>query len=259
MTLPPKDLLKAVGTGTRRGFQNAKNNYKEIFSEFAGGTEAVMLSNLIGALSNIFFKSAGNVVRIFRQSYVALVEAGRVLFINPDNYTFGERMRAVIKILATGASLAVGTAVSDAIGVVGFYESPVLGDIVPPFCGVFVSGIMSCTFLYFLDRSELMNRLFHSLDRLHNIDTDVNYYRQQADYFEKQAAELANINLTQFKKEAVFYRQMADSLEAAKTEEELNKVLRKAMETADVLIPWKGWESFDSYMNDEKSAPLVFE
>ena len=255
----PKDLLEAVGKGAQRGFQNAKKNYREIFSEFADGTKMVMVSDLVGALSNIFFKSAGDVIRIFRQSYVSLVEAVKVLFINPDNYVFGERMRAVIKILAIGASLAMGTAVSDAIGAVGFYESPVLGDIVPPFCGVFVSGIMSCTLLYFLDRSEIMNRLFRSLDKMHNIDTDVNYYRQQGDYFEKRAAELANIDLAQFKKETVFYRQMADSMDAAETEEELNEVLKKTMETANVLIPWEGWESFDSYMDNDKSAPLVFE
>lgn len=252
------DFLNALGKGIKRGFERAKEKYKELFSKFLSGVVAGALSSLTTTLCNIFFTTAKNVVRIIRQSYASLVEACKVLFINPDNYTFGERMRAVVKILATGASVVVGAIVSEAVSNTGIKAIPVLCDIVPSFCGAFVSGIMSCTLLYFLDRSELMNKLFHALDGLHTIETEINYYRQQADFFERYAAELVEIDLVQFKKEVAFYDQIADSLEAAETEEELNIVLKNAMITANILVPWKGYESFDEFMNDSK-AHLVFE
>lgn len=91
------DFLNALGKGIKRGFERAKEKYKELFSKFLSGVVAGALSSLTTTLCNIFFTTAKNVVRIIRQSYASLVEACKVLFINPDNYTFGERMRAVVK------------------------------------------------------------------------------------------------------------------------------------------------------------------
>lgn len=251
------DFLRAIGNGLKRGFERAKEKYKVLFSKFLSGAMAGALSSLTTTLCNIFFTTAKNVVRIIRQSYASLVEAGKVLFINPENYTFGDRMRTVAKILATGASVVVGVVVSDAVGNTGIKAFPVICDIVPSFCGAFISGIMSCTLLYFLDRSELMNKLFHVLDGLHTIETEINYYRQQADYFERYAAELEQIDLEQFKKEITFYGHIANSLEATETEQELNSVLKNALKTANILMPWSGYESFDQFMGD-KSVKLVF-
>lgn len=252
------EFFKALGRGIKQGFERAKEKYAELFSRFFSGAVAGALSSLTTTLCNIFFTTAKNVVRIIRQSYASLVEAGKVLFINPDNYTFGDRMKAVVKILATGASVVAGVIVSEAIGKTPVGAIPVLGDIIQTFCGSFVTGIMSCTLLYFFDRSELMQKLFKALDNLHTIETEINYYRQQTDYFERYAAELMEIDLEQFKKEASFYESTAIKLEGAKTEDELNSVLKQALKEIGVAIPWSGYESFDHFMSD-KSARLVFE
>lgn len=252
------EFLKTVGRGIKRGFERAKEKYAELFSRFLSGAAAGALSSLTTTLCNIFFTTAKNVVRLIRQSYASFVEAGKVLFINPGNYTFGDRMRAVVKILATGASVVTGVIVSDAIGKTPVGAVPVLGDVVQTFCGSFVTGIMSCTFLYFLDRNELMQKLFRTLDKLHTIETEINYYRQQADYFERYAAELMNIDLAQFQKETVLYHNIAARLENAKTESELNAVLTQAFQDVGAVIPWNGYKSFDNFM-DDKSARLVFE
>lgn len=198
------ECLTALGCGLKRGFERAKEKYADLFSRFFSGTAAGVLASLTTTLCNIFFTTAKRTVRIIRESYASLVEAGKVLFINPDNYTFGERMRAVAKILATGSSIVAGVLVSEAIGKLGIDAISVAGDIIQTFCGALVTGILSCTLLYFLDRNELMNRLFHVLDKLPTIETEINYYRQQADYFERYAAELMDVDMEQFKKEIVF-------------------------------------------------------
>lgn len=251
-------FFKALGRGIKQGFERAKEKFAELFSRFFSGAVAGALSSLTTTLCNIFFTTAKNTVRVIRQTYASLVEAGKVLFINPDNYTFGDRMKAVVKILATGASVVAGVIVSEAIGKTPVGAIPVLGDIIQTFCGSFVTGIMSCTLLYFFDRSELMQKLFKALDNLHTIETEINYYRQQADYFERYAAELMEIDLEQFKKEALFYESTAIKLEGAKTEDELNSVLKQALKEIGIAIPWSGYESFDKFMSD-KSARLVFE
>lgn len=252
------EFMKALGRGIKRGFERAKEKYAELFERFLSGAAAGALASLTTSLCNIFFTTAKNAVRIIRQCYASLVEAGKVLFINPDHYAFGDRMRAVVKILAAGASVVTGVIVSEIIESTPIGAIPVIGDIVQTFCGSFVAGIMSCTLLYFLDRNELMQKLFSALNNLHTIETELQYFRQQADYFERYAAELMSIDLAQFRKETAFYGSIADRLASAATETELNTVLKQAMTEMGVKLPWHGHESFQQFMADE-NAHLVFE
>lgn len=252
------EFFTTLGYGIQHGFERAKQKYPELFSRFLNGAVSGALASLTTTLCNIFFTTAKNTVRVIRQSYTSIVEAGKVLFINPQNYTFGDRMRAVVKILATGASMVAGVVVSDVIAKSPIGMIPVLGDAVTAFGGAFIGGIMSCTLLYFIDRSELSQRLFHALDGLHTIETEINYYRQQADYFERYAAEIMNIDLEQFRKEVALYGAIVVNFENAKTDAELNIVLKKAFHDLGMMMPWGNHQSFDDFMED-KNAHLVFE
>ena len=216
------------------------------------------MSSLTTTLCNIFFTTAKNSVRIIRQSYASLVEALKVLFINPDDYEFGDRMRAVVKILSVGASITVGILVSDAISHTTLGALGETGQIVQNFCGVFVTGIMSCTLLTFLDRSSVINSLVNSLNQIHTIETEVNYYRRWAEYFERYAAELMQIDLVQFEKESEACNAIAVQLDAAQTADELNYILKQAFQSRNIPLPWEGFSDFDAFMS-HSSARLVFQ
>lgn len=250
------ELLSSIGNGIKRGFANAKEKYKEVLAKFQEGAVAGALSSLTTTLCNIFFTTSKNAIKIIRQTYASIVQAAKILFINPDNLPFGERMRAVVKILATGASVVVGSIVSEVVGKTAIGVIPVIGDMVQTFCGTLVTGIMSCTMLYFFDRSEVMNKLVHVLNNLHTVSTEVNYFYQQAAYFEKYAAELMKIDFKKFSEETAIYYSLALKIENAKSETELNTMLKNALNAIGVKIPWEG--DFDSFMNN-KNAVLVFE
>lgn len=250
------ELLTAIGNGIKRGFVNAKSKYKELLNKFKEGAIGGALSSLTTTLCNIFFTTAKNVVKIIRQSYVSIVQAAKILFINPDNLPFGERMRAIVKVLATGASVVAGSLVAEALGKTPIGAIPIAGDIIQTFCGVFVTGIMSCTLLYFFDRSELINKLVKSLNKFHTIENEVDYFRRQAEYFEKFAAKLMEIDIKKFKEEAEMFTTLTFEIENAKNNYELNIILKKALSTIGVRIPWEG--DFNNFMND-KNTVLVFE
>ena len=144
-------------------------------------------------------------------------------------------MRAAAKILATGASVVVGVLVNEAVSKI--VTLPVVGEIVPAFCGAFISGIMSCTMLTFLDRSELVNKLMASLNNLRSIEDDINYYKEQAAYFERYAAELEKIDLDAFRKETAIYNRIADQIASIQSEEDLNQALKKAYEMCGLSLP----------------------
>ena len=122
----------------------------------------------------------------------------------------------------------------------------------------FVTGILSCTFLYFLDRSPLIHKLTDFFNALPSMQHIVNYYKQQAAYFAEYAAKLMEIDIEQFKQETALYISLASNLENAKTEQELNTMLYTAAETIGMKIPWHTHSSFDSFMKD-KNARMVFE
>ena len=249
-------FFSSLGNGIKYGFQRAKEKYKDVFERFIDGAVSGALSSIVTTLTNIFFTTAKNTVRIIRQAFASLVQAAKVLFLNPDNYSFGERMRAVAKILATAASVITGILVSEAINDSPIGKIPVIGDIVQTFCGTFVTGIMSCTLLFVLDHNEIINKIVRALD--FGMDNAVDYYRRQADMMEAYAAELMKIDLAKFRKEVSMYKNIAVNIENASTETELNHVLKEAYASINAEIQWKGYDSFDSFMKDKK-ATLVFE
>lgn len=250
-------LLTNIGNGIKRGVENLKTKYKELWAKFAEGALAGALSSVTTTLCNIFFTTAKNVVRLIRQTYASLVEACKILFINPDNLPFGQRMKAAAKVLAAGASVVAGTIVQEALQKTPLGAIPIVGDVISVFCGTAVTGIMTCSLLYFLDHSDMIQKCVGFLDKLHFIDPEVNYFRSQAAYFEAFAAKLENIDLEKFRIEITTYRTLVDNLEVARTEVELNAALQNAVEAIGVTIPW-GEGDFNLFMLD-RSRTLVFQ
>ncbi len=92
-----------------------------MFSKFLGGATAGVLASLTTTL---------------------IVEACKVLLINPDTYPFGERVRSTAKILATGSSVVVGVLVQEALADLPLGTLPLAEDVVPVFCRIAGSPIL---------------------------------------------------------------------------------------------------------------------
>lgn len=248
-----KDMFEAVARGVKKGVENAKVKYKEILSKFGEGFLSGALSSLTTTICNIFFTTAKSLVKCIRQIYASVVEAGKILLFNPENLMFGDRIKAATVILATGASVLVGTAVGELIGKTPIGAIPGVGTFVTSFCSALVSGLLSCTLLIFLDRSKFMNKAISALNR---IPSEVNNYKEIADALERLAAKLENLDIAKFRAETERYRDIAIKIGAAESEEELNDLLHSAYKVFDIKIPWEG--DFDTFMGN-KSNRLVFE
>lgn len=251
------EFMTKIADGVKRGVESAKNKYRELLAKFSQGAVAGILSSVTTTICNIFFTTAKNVVRILRHTWASIVEAAKVLFINPDNYELGDRMRAVVKILATGASVVVGVLVSEAMENTPIGKIPVVGEIVQTFCGTLVTGIMSCSLLYFLDRSAIVNKLVASLNNMHTMSTEVAYFRDQAEYFEEYAAKLMDMDIESFRKETEMYNNLIISIDGAESESEINSIFKAAIKLLGGQLPWDESMSFDDFMSD-KSQHLEF-
>lgn len=246
-------MLESVATGVKKGVERAKEKYKDILAQFGEGFISGAFASLTTTICNIFFTTAKNLVKCIRQIYASVVEAGKVLLFNPDNLMFGDRIKTSTIIMATGASVLVGTAVGELIGKTPIAAIPGVGSVVQVFCSTLVSGLVSCTLLIFLDRSKFMNRL---IDAMNRIPSEVNNYREIADALEILAAKLEKLDIAKFRADTEQYSNIAYKIERASTESELNDLLLSAYKVFDIKIPWEG--DFNSFM-ENKSNRLVFE
>lgn len=249
-------FFKSIGDGVKVGFENAKSKYRELFAKFIEGSIAGAISSITTTLCNIFFTTAKNVVKIIRQSWASITEAVKILFLNPDNLLFGDRVKAAVKVISVGASVVVGTLVSEMIEKTPVGAIPIIGDIVQVFFGTLVSGIMSCTLLCFLDRSKIVNKLVSKLNSINTISSEINYLKAQAVYLEKYAAELMQIDIEQFRKEVNVYNDAAKRLTQISDDYEMNAVLKNITSAMGIKLPWQG--DFDTFMGN-RSNRLVFE
>ena len=248
-------LFRSIGEGVKQGFSNAKERYKELFERFIEGSISGVLSSLTTTLCNIFFTTAKSLVRIIRQSWASLVSATIVLLFNPDCLPVGERIRAAAKILATGASVVAGTIVSDLISKTPIGAIPVLGTIVQTFCGTLVSGILSCSLLYFLDNNKAINWIVSLLNKIPSIDNIVMYYREQAERLERYCADLFNIDLESFKREVDTIHGAVKLLSSDLSSDMLNKTLTYIYIKLGLQLPWMTLTSKnqDEFWTDRES------
>lgn len=248
-----KALLNSIASGVKKGLENARLKYKELWQKFIEGAIGGILASLTTTLCNIFFTTARNVVRIIRQSWASLVEATKILLFNPDFLPFGERFRAAAKIIATGASIVAGTMVGDLIAKTGIAAIPVVGGIVQTFCGTLVTGILSCSLLYLLDKNSAVNKIVQVLNSIPTVDDIVAYYRVQARLLEEYCAKLMDIDLDTFKKETRSFGEAVFVLESANNQQELNFALRTVYKRLNIDLPIGSHKDMDSFMADPDS------
>lgn len=248
-----RTLFNNIASGVKKGLENAKLKYKELWHKFIEGAVGGILASLTTTLCNIFFATAKNVIRIIRQSWASLVEATKILLFNPDFLPFGEQFRAAAKIIATGASVVAGTMVGDLIAKTGVAAIPVVGNIVQTFCGTLVTGILSCSLLYLLDKNSTVNKIVQVLNSIPTVDDIVVYYRTQAQLLEEYCAKLMDIDVVTFQKETQSYSEAVSILENANNQQELNFALRDVCERLEIKLPFGNHKEMNSFMADPNS------
>ena len=256
-----KEIFLQLKDMIEKAFNKAKEKYKELIGKFSEGAIAGFLSSLTITICNIFFTTARNIIKIIRYAYVSIIQALKILFFNPDNLLLGDRIKEALKILATGASTVIGiisgetfSKILNNFGVVGLTS-----DILQAFSTTFVTIISSCALLYFIDNNQIMKDMFSFLNKLDPttiINEQIDYYKKQAEYFERYAAELLEIDYKFLKETAEKYENVAEIIYQTKNQDELNRVLENLFEILGIEKPYKE-DSFDKFMQNPDSI-LIF-
>jgi len=252
-----ENLFVAIANAVKKGLENAKEKFGEIWHKFIEGAVAGVLSSLVTTLANIFFTTAKSAIKIIRESFASLSSACNILIVNPDGYPLGERFVAAAKVIATGASVVAGSMVNELLRKTPLATIPIVCDIVPTFCSVLVTGIMSCSFLHILDHNEVIKKAVEKLNSLPDIDNFRYSLKKQAELLTRYLAELVSLDFDKLEKQEKAFSEAAQKLSACTSEKEMNDCLHLIYKDLQIDIPWKDYDSFDDFMNDE-NAHLVF-
>ncbi|MBQ9206303.1 MAG: hypothetical protein IJ158_06265 [Treponema sp.] len=248
-----KSLFEEIAKAVKQGLKNAKKKFREVWDTFIEGAVAGVLSSLVTTLANIFFTTAKNIIKIIRETFASLVQASKILFINPDCYALGDRFVAAAKVIATGASVVAASMVNELLRKTPLAGIPVVGDIVPTFCSVLVSGIMSCSFLYLLDHNKFIKKAVEKLNSLPDVDNFAVSLKKQGELLDRYLSELMNIDFDVLEKQEENFSLASKQLSLCSNSEETNACLHSIYKKLGLNLPWGDYANFDSFMNDKNS------
>ena len=181
------------------------------------------------------------------------MQASKILFINPDCYALGDRFVAAAKVIATGASVVAASMVNELLRKTPLAGIPVVGDIVPTFCSVLVSGIMSCSFLYLLDHNKFIKKAVEKLNSLPDVDNFAVSLKKQGELLDRYLSELMNIDFDVLEKQEENFSLASKQLSLCSNSEETNACLHSIYKKLGLNLPWGDYANFDSFMNDKNS------
>ncbi|MGQ4133806.1 cobalamin adenosyltransferase, partial [Escherichia coli] len=130
---------------------------------------------------NIFLTTERMIVRLIREMWNNLVQAFKVLVFNPEGLSPGQLAKAVTKLIAAGVAVAGGVMINEAMAQILIFP---FGSELAAFCGALTTGILGLVMNYYLEYSEVMQRVWAFLDKFKD------KFQRSLEYFQAVNAEL---------------------------------------------------------------------
>ena len=124
-----------------------------------------------------------------------------------------------------------------------------------------VSSILSVSFVYFLDHSEIIKKLTASLDSIftNEFRRSVEFFKEVNTKLDRYLAELARIDYSTFAREIVAFREIKARLYATKkkNERELNSVLCAVVKEQGISMSYKNLAGLDTFMTNKRAVFVI--
>lgn len=231
-----KGCIDAIVLGLKNGLINAKNNYKQLFAHFGEGLLSGVLSSLTSTLYNIFFTTGKNLGRVIRQAWSSIVEAVSILFYNENQEYLCDRMTSAAKVLATGASVIIGTGVQETVGM-KLSEFPIpddLKEVISVFLGSLCTGLLSVSLLFYID-NDPFNKFLEGV-----YGQNVLILQEQCLLFKKYCAEMEHIDVERLHSETLQINVLLRRLNNASNNSEVCDALQSTIDALNLPCLWQG-------------------
>lgn len=240
----------------KRAFKRVCQKYKDIIRGFKDGVLAGILSSLVTTLINIFVTSAKNIVKIIRESLSTVVEALKVLILNPENLPPAEVMKSVAVLISTGASVILGTVVMEAMRKIPALNIPVVGEVLTTFVGASVTGLMSISLIYYIENSKNVKKIMDWLNQAKSsLDSKIDDFKKINEDLLLYVTTLEKIDLDQFSKQVEMTQEIAHQMNATDSDIEINRILSEIVEKYKIHLSYDGTiDGLTDFMNNPTST-----
>ncbi|WP_059361507.1 phage tail family protein [Veillonella tobetsuensis] len=251
-----KSFFSEILEGIKEGFTKAKSKYKEIISKIKEGLLSGIIASLMTTLTNTVKTLLESSVKILRHASSAIVQSIKVLFFDKHN-SWQEKIHAVLVLLATSASTIIGSLIGGYLAPT-LSNIPIVGDLLVTFIEIFISGMLSCTLIYFIDKWNIAKKI---VDFIQSLDVNpfgeyVESMKQRVAAYEAYVAKLLEVDVDSVVRETKRYAQVVSILQSGNDDAVTNYELKTLFKDLEITLPWKG--DFSSFMSD-KNSQLVFE
>ncbi len=227
-------------------WSRVQNRFKNFLTEFKDGAIAGALSSVTTTVTNIFLTTQKTIGKLIREVWSSLVSAAKLLFFNPQKLEFGDLTKEVIRILLTGISVAMGVILNQHLA--SFMNFP-FGTELAAFISAVVTGMMTLGISYFLDHSDVMQKVWSYLNRFKsNAKRTLEYFQKVNAELDRYLLELAEIEFNFNPQELACF---ADNLAATNSEYEKSLILSQEIEKRAIELPFesKNLDSARDWLN----------
>ena len=246
-----KDRLVSIYKGDNRSFtlevflqelkqmfadiwDRVKIRCKDILIAFKDGVIGGVLSSLTTTITNIFFTTQKLIGKLLREVWTSLVSAAKLIFFNPNKLSIGDLTREVTRIITLSVSIALGVILNQHL--LSVFSFP-LGSELAAFVSAVFMGVITLGITYFLDHSELMQKVWAYLNQFKSES------RKTLEYYQKVNSELdsylQDLTALEFNLDTQQMSQFNDSLIYANSEYERGLVIASEIKKRNIELPFE--------------------
>lgn len=250
-----KRFFLRIGDIVKTAFKRVKEKKGDILEAIKSGFVSGIFTSITTTIINLFASTAKNIVRLIRQSMVSITEAVKILFFDKERRTTGERIIAASKVGLVGASTVLGVfveqhlseslvGIGSAIPVIG----PILVDVISTFAGVLLTGLLSVSFIYYIDHSEKIKDLISFIDKTREncFDSALNKMDEANRLIDSYIAKLCEIDVEQLHSKICELHDINAALKSSNT-----VALYNYCSNNNIILQFHDSEEFMSFMLDE--------
>lgn len=204
--------------------------FKDLLMSFKDGVMSGILGSLTTTLWNVFQTIGGNIIKLIRETWNSLVHAVKLIFFNPDELALGDLMKELTRIIGLAVATSLGTILNQYLATFPF------GDSLAAFLSALVVGLMTLGMSYFLDHSELMQKVWNYLNNLKNRYDNV--LENLKEINESLDDYLINLSKTELNLNPEELRRFADSLYNTNSELERSVLLHEEVKRRNIALPF---------------------
>ena len=229
-----ENFLEKLNATAKNIWDRVKVRFKDILDEFKNGALAGALSSLSTTIMNIFFTTQKLIGKLLRETWSSLVSAAKILFFNPENLGAGALTREVTRILSTGVAVAMGVMLNQQLASLMTFP---MGTELASFVSAVTTGLMTIGITYFLDHSQLMQKVWDYLDQFKSeAKRTLEYFQKVNVEVDRYLIELSRLEFNLLPEELTRF---TSSLESIGCEHERSLMLAEEVSKREIELPFE--------------------